>query len=134
MNDPIDLSRLRTVPLAERVSKVRLDQFAQAPGAAVSMTAWLETLPRLLAGDELRELVAALVAAQERQKPVIVAMGAHVIKCGLAPVLLELMERGVVTVIATNGATIVHDVEVALAGRTSEDVARALREGTFGMA
>ncbi len=132
--DPIDLSRLRTVPLAERVSKVLLDQFARPADPAMRPTQWLATLPQLLAGADLRELVEALVTARARGKPVIVAMGAHVVKCGLTPVLLDLMDRGVVTSVATNGATVVHDVEVALAGRTSEDVARALSEGTFGMA
>jgi rfaE bifunctional protein nucleotidyltransferase chain/domain len=133
-DDPLDLTRLRTVPLAERVSKVRLDQFAQSTSAGLSLSEWLQTLPRLLAGEELRALVDALVAAWAARKPVIMALGAHVVKCGLTPVLLSLIDLGVVTGFATNGATIVHDVEIALAGRTSEDVARALREGTFGMA
>src|SRR5207245_11547281 len=88
----------------------------------------------LLAGADLRLLVAALVAAPATDKPVIAAIGAHVVKCGLTPVLLDLIDRGVVTGVATNGATIVHDVEVALAGCTSEDVTQGLREGTFGMA
>jgi len=131
--DPLDLTRLRTVPLADRISKVRLDQFAR-PAGVVRPAEWLETLPRLLAGNDLRELVEALVTARELRKPVIAAIGAHVVKCGLTPVLLDLMDRGVITVIATNGATVVHDVEVALVGHTSEDVARGLREGTFGMA
>jgi rfaE bifunctional protein nucleotidyltransferase chain/domain len=132
--DPLDLSGLRTLPLAERISKVSLQQLARAPRPDLSPTAWLETLPKLLAGDELRHLVEALIDARTRGKPVIASMGAHVVKCGLTPVLLELMDRGVVTAIATNGATVVHDVELALVGRTSEDVSRALREGTFGMA
>ncbi|HLB76151.1 MAG TPA: hypothetical protein VJO72_03875, partial [Candidatus Dormibacteraeota bacterium] len=131
--DPLDLTQLRTVPLAERVSKVSLDQFARPPGPARPLE-WLETLPKLLAGNDLRELIEALATARARRKPVIAAIGAHVVKCGLTPVLLDLMDRGVVTGIATNGATVVHDVEVALVGRTSEDVPRGLREGTFGMA
>jgi rfaE bifunctional protein nucleotidyltransferase chain/domain len=132
--DPLDLSRLRTVPLAERVSKVAREQFARAPRPGLRPSEWLAALPRLLAGAELRELVEALVAAHAHRKPVIVSMGAHVLKCGLAPVLLDLMDRGIITAVATNGAAVVHDVELALIGRTSEDVARALREGTFGMA
>src|SRR5436190_22393829 len=131
--EPLDLSRLPTIPLAERVSTVRLDQFARPPRFA-DATAWLDALPKLLAGTDLRVLVEALAAAPAKGRPVIAAIGAHVVKCGLAPVLLDLMDRGVITGIATNGATIVHDVEVALAGRTSEDVTRGLREGTFGMA
>lgn len=131
--DPLDLTRLRTVPLAERLSKVRLDQFARPSGAA-NPTEWLATLPKLLAGNDLRELVEALVMARAKRKPVIAAIGAHVVKCGLTPVLLDLIDRGFVTALATNGATIVHDVEVALVGQTSEDVSQGLREGTFGMA
>src|SRR5262245_59797977 len=119
-DDPLALTRLRTVPLAERISKVRFDQFAQAPSAGLGLSEWLETLPRLLAGEELRALVEALVAARASRKPVIMALGAHVVKCGLTPVLLALVDLGVVTGFATNGATIVHDVEIALAGRTSE--------------
>jgi rfaE bifunctional protein nucleotidyltransferase chain/domain len=131
--DPLDLTQLRTVRLADRISKVRLDQFAR-PAGAVRPAEWLETLPRLLAGNDLRELVQALVTAHALRKPVIAAIGAHVVKCGLTPVLLDLIDRGVITVIATNGATVVHDVEVALVGHTSEDVTQGLREGTFGMA
>jgi rfaE bifunctional protein nucleotidyltransferase chain/domain len=131
--DPLDLTQLRTVPLAERVSKVRLEQFARPAGAG-RPAAWLETLPRLLAGNDLRELIEALVMARAARKPVIAAIGAHVVKCGLTPVLLDLIDRGVITAIATNGATVVHDVEIALVGHTSEDVAQGLREGTFGMA
>jgi rfaE bifunctional protein nucleotidyltransferase chain/domain len=130
---PLDLTRLRTIPLADRVSTVGADQFA-APLSFAGASAWLDALPRLLAGSDLRTLVQALAEAPARGRPVIAAIGAHVIKCGLAPVLLELMDRGVITGIATNGATIVHDVEIALAGKTSEDVTRGLRDGTFGMA
>jgi rfaE bifunctional protein nucleotidyltransferase chain/domain len=133
-SDPLDLSRLRTLPLAERVSKVHLKQFAGPPTPHMYAADWLQSLPRLLAGTDLRELIEALVIASARRKPVIVAMGAHVIKCGLTPVLLDLMDRGVITGVATNGATIVHDVEIALAGQTSEEVPQGLREGTFGMA
>jgi rfaE bifunctional protein nucleotidyltransferase chain/domain len=131
--DPLDLTRLRTIPLAERISKVHRDQFARAP-SHTGLADWLETLPALLAGTDLRELVEALLTARQRRKPVIAAIGAHVVKCGLTPVLLDLIDRGVITGIATNGATVVHDVEVALVGQTSEEVSTGLREGTFGMA
>src|SRR5437667_3626150 len=131
--ESLDLTRLQTIPLAERVSTVQLSQFAGLARCA-GATGWLDALPKLLAGADLRTLVEALAEAPAKGKPVIAAIGAHVVKCGLTPVLLDLMDRGVVTGVATNGATIVHDVEVALAGRTSEDVTRGLREGTFGMA
>src|SRR5690242_16440659 len=130
--EPLDLSQLHTLPLAERVSTVHRGLFAQ-PARFVGAAEWLEALPKLLAGTDLRILVEALAAARAQGRPVIAAIGAHVVKCGLAPVLLDLIGRGVITAVATNGATIVHDVEVALAGQTSEDVTRGLREGTFGM-
>src|SRR5262245_6787192 len=115
--EPLDLSQLHTLPLADRVSTVHRHQFAR-PGLFAGAAGWLDALPKLLAGTDLRILVEALAAARANGRPVIAAIGAHVVKCGLAPVLLDLMDRGVITVVATNGATIVHDVEVALAGRT----------------
>lgn len=131
--EPLDLSQLHTLSLVDRVSTVNRDQFAR-PARLAGAAGWLDALPRLLAGSDLRILVEALASAPAKGRPVIAAIGAHVVKCGLAPVLIDLMDRGVITAVATNGATIVHDVEVALAGRTSEDVTRGLREGTFGMA
>lgn len=131
MADEIDLSSLKTHPIAERVSKVRREQLAPPP---TPLEGFLERLPALLAADDLRTVVDSIAAAKRSGRPVLVSMGAHVIKCGLAPVLIDLARRGVVTGFATNGATLVHDTELALFGHTSEDVAQGLREGTFGMA
>jgi hypothetical protein len=129
--DGCDLPPLRTHPIAERRSKVTLDQLAPPPQPLPSL---LGRLPRLLAADTLREVTLAIADARRAGRPVILAMGAHVIKCGLAPVVIELARRGIVTAVATNGASLVHDCELALFGHTSEDVARGLEEGTFGMA
>jgi hypothetical protein len=131
---PVDLRGLRTHALAERPSKVRVEDFARPPRAGATVAELLEALPRILAGQDLREVVAAVVRARRADRPVIVGLGAHVIKCGLSPVLIELMERGVVTCLAMHGAGSIHDVEIALAGRTSEDVQAGLGEGSFGMA
>jgi hypothetical protein len=122
---------LRTQPIAERVSKVRLAHLAPP---AVPLPGFLERLPDQLAGRDLRTLVQAMAAAHRAGRRVAVTMGAHVVKCGLSPVLIDLMERGIVTSFATNGAAIIHDCELALFGRTSEDVEQGLRDGTFGMA
>lgn len=102
------------------------------PGA--SLTTFLDSLPRVLAADALRALVGEIARARTRRRPILWGMGAHVIKVGLSPVVVDLMERGFVTGIALNGAGVVHDFELAVAGQTSEDVAASLGSGAFGMA
>jgi len=131
---PINLSWLKTVPLAERGGKVRQAEFARVhePGSGVS--GLLASLPRILAGDTLRAVVDAIEAARAKQKPVIWGMGGHVIKCGLAPVLIDLMPRNFATAFAMNGSAAIHDFEIALAGHTSEDVETMLPDGRFGAA
>jgi hypothetical protein len=119
--------------LAARRSKVTAAAMATPWTPGGSFAAFFERLPNLLAAADLRAVVAALVEARRRGAPVILAMGGHVIKVGLAPVVIDLMQRGVVTGIAMNGAGIVHETELALTGRTSEDVGPALDAGTFGM-
>lgn len=133
MPDPVDLGRVRTVPLAARPNKVESAAFARPPVKGQSAADFLAGLPRLLAGDDFRALVAAIVTARRAGRPVVVGFGAHVIKCGLSPVLIDLMRRGVVTALATNGSGGIHDFELALIGATSEDVAAGLKDGTFGM-
>lgn len=124
---------MRTVSLAERTSKVHVEDFGRphVPGASVS--SFLERLPRFLAASHLLEIAERVVAAKRNGRPVIVGMGAHVIKVGLSPILIDLMDRGFVTALAMNGAGIVHDYEIALAGRTSEDVDASLPDGRFGV-
>lgn len=131
---PLDLSGVHTYPLAERVSKVTLADFARPLSPGASVRDLLDALPRLLAGNALRDLAADVRRARERHKPIVWGLGAHVIKVGLAPLLIDLMERGFVTALALNGAGIVHDFELALAGQTSEEVADGLGVGAFGMA
>ncbi len=132
--EEFDLSGVRRYPLASRDSKVRLEHMASAYRPGGGMTAWLGSLPKLLAARDLVAVVEAIVAARERQAPVVWGLGAHVIKAGLAPVVIDLMERGFVSAMAMNGAGLIHDVEVAIAGATSEDVDEALGPGAFGMA
>jgi len=131
---PIDLSKITTYPLGDRNSKVSDIDFAKKWVKGSSFEAFLEGLPNILAGSQVMEVVSSILTAYKNRKTVMFAMGAHVIKVGLNPVVIDLMERGVITSIAMNGAGIIHDFEIALTGRTSEDVAASLGDGTFGMA
>ena len=131
---PADLARVKTYPLAERSNKVRVDEFARAIHASSSLGDFLDALPDVLAVKVLRELAAAIVQARAEGAPVAVAAGAHVVKVGLAPVLIRMMEDGAVTSLSLNGAGAIHDWEIAAIGATSEDVGRALHAGRFGMA
>jgi hypothetical protein len=133
---PIDLSGILRYPLASRPSKVTVRDFARAlnEDEARNAVALIESLPRILAGDSLRKIASAVVDARARNRAVIWGIGGHVIKTGLAPVLIDLMRRGYVTAIATNGSGAIHDFEIAITGWTSEDVDSALGSGEFGMA
>src|SRR5437016_5586161 len=131
---PLKLDRVKTYPLRSRPSKVSVADFARVPPAGASLRAWTNSLPRILAGKSFRAVVAALERARARRKPIIWGLGGHAIKCGLAPVLIDLLARRYVTAVAMNGAALIHDFEVALAGATSEDVPGALGSGRFGMA
>lgn len=132
--EEFDLSAVRRYPLASRSSKVRREDLATPHEPGHGITAWLSRLPKLLAARDLVAVVDAMAAAAARPAPVIWGLGAHVIKAGLSPVLADLMARGYVSALALNGAGIIHDVEMALAGATSEDVDAALGPGAFGMA
>ena len=125
---------MRTVPVAVRENKVSARDFAQPPGDDRSFRAFLRALPDVLVARDFRAVVSAIVAAARRRRGVVVMLGGHVVKTGLAPVLIELMRRGIVTHIGMNGSAAIHDYEVARFGATSEDVAAGLRDGTFGMA
>jgi hypothetical protein len=131
---PIDLTGLKTISLHDRGGKVKRADFAAPYAAGSGVDGLLASLPHILAGDSLRAVVHAIAAAQRAGKPVIWGMGGHVIKCGLAPVLIDLMERGFATAFAMNGSASIHDFEIALAGHTSEDVEAALPDGRFGSA
>ncbi len=131
---PLDLHQVRTYPLAERKSKVSLADFARPHTRGGGLRDFLDSLPRVLAGDSLRALVRDLHRAAQIGKPILWGMGAHVLKVGLSPILIDLMERGLITGIALNGAGVVHDFELAVVGQTSEEVAETLGSGAFGMA
>jgi hypothetical protein len=133
---PIDLSQLSTYPLAARHSKVTVNDFARAlnEDEAKAAAALLTSLPDLLAVQSLRAVVAAIVKAKAHRKAIIWGAGGHVIKTGLAPVIIDLLQRGFVSAIALNGSGVIHDFEIALIGSTSEDVDEALGAGAFGMA
>jgi len=129
-----DPTSIRTQPFAERVSKVRVEDFAQPPAPGRSFAEFLASLPNILAGPEVAEIARTIDAARRNDRAVIAALGGHVVKTGLAPVLIALMERGHLTCLAVNGALAIHDAEIALFGATSEDVVTGLQAGTFGMA
>ncbi|MBA3770000.1 MAG: hypothetical protein H0X08_05815 [Blastocatellia bacterium] len=131
---PIDLSQIKTYPLDSRPSKVTVDTFADRVDAEGSIAGFLAGLPDILAVKSLREVAAAIRRARDLKKPIIWGIGGHVVKTGLAPVLIDLMERSCVTAIAGNGSVLVHDAEIALVGYTSEDVDATLGEGDFGAA
>lgn len=134
--DPIDFSRIVTYSLFDRPSKVTVRDFASAltDEQAKASAALLDSLPNILAVESLRTVVDAVIEAKSKQRAIIWGFGGHVIKTGLAPILIDLMRRGFVTALATNGSGIIHDFEIALAGWTSEDVDSALGSGAFGMA
>src|SRR3954470_24026547 len=132
--DELDLTGVRTYPLKSRKSKARAEDFARPVASGVTVRQLLQSLPNLLAAADLRSVVAAIVAARRNGSGVVWGLGAHVIKTGLGPVLIDLMERGFVSALATNGAAVIHDFEIALVGATSEDVDESLGPGRFGMA
>jgi hypothetical protein len=132
--EEFDLSGVRTYPLASRRSKARVEDFARPVTPGASFRDWFTSLPTILAGGDIRRVVDALRAAREREAAIVWGIGAHVIKTGVSPVLIDLMRRGFVSALAMNGAGIIHDFEIALSGATSEDVDEALGPGRFGMA
>src|SRR5947207_8970563 len=131
---PFDLHGLETYELLARPSKVFVDDLGQplSPGATVEE--WLAALPRQLAGNDLRRVCKILSGAHAENRTVAAALGGHVIKTGCAPYLIDWIERGILTAVALNGAAAIHDLELAIAGKTSEDVAAQLPSGQFGMA
>ena len=130
--NPLRLDNVSTYPLASRPSKVSLDDFASLVQEDSSLKDFLRSLPNILAVQSLREIAARMRRARELQKPIIWGIGGHVVKTGLAPLIIDLMKRGFVTAIAANGSVLVHDAEVAMVGSTSEDVDATLGEGAFG--
>jgi hypothetical protein len=131
---PINRASLKTYSLASRESKVDRADFAHPWRPEGTLEDFLERLPKILAAKDFKAVVSAIAKAHKKNKHVVMAMGAHVMKVGLNPIVVDMMERGVITAIAMNGAGIIHDLELALIGRTSEDVLEGLEQGAFGMA
>jgi hypothetical protein len=131
---PLDFSGLKTIPLKARGGKVRVADFASPYRKGAGLGQWLDSLPHILAGNSFRAVVDAVLAARARKRAIIWGLGGHVVKCGLGPVLVDLMQRGFVSAFAGNGAAAIHDFEIALAGHTSEDVEAVLPDGRFGAA
>jgi hypothetical protein len=131
---PLDFGRLDRFPLRRLPGKVRLREFGRAWPGGGGVGEFIETLPRILAGESLREIVTRVATARRRKRTILWGIGGHVIKVGMAPVLADLIRRGYVSGIAMNGAALVHDMEIALAGKTSEIVEVRLGQGEFGMA
>ncbi len=131
---PLDFDHLRTVGLQARGGKVKTADFAFAYERGAGIRGLIESLPRILAGNSFRAVVDAIGEARRRKRAIVWGLGGHAIKCGLAPVLIDLMRRGYATSFAMNGAASIHDFEIALAGHTSEDVEAVLPDGRFGAA
>jgi hypothetical protein len=131
---PLGLDGVRTYPLASRKSQVTVQDFGRPHARGEGVARFLDGLPRILGAQGLRALAADVLRARERGKPIVWGLGAHVLKVGLSPLIVDLMEKGLATGLALNGAGIVHDFELAVAGQTSEDVAAGLGSGDFGMA
>jgi Deoxyhypusine synthase len=132
--EDFDLKDVRTYPLDARASKAKAADFAKPCGEGATLAAFLDSLPNMLGAADFRAVARAIAAARRHDRGILWGLGAHVIKTGLGPVIVDLMERGFVSAIATNGAAVIHDFEVALVGATSEDVDESLGPGRFGMA
>jgi hypothetical protein len=132
--DEFDLSDVRTYPLRSRTSKAHVENFGRPVGSSATVGQLVASLPNILAGSDFKAIVQAVVDAKRKDAGLLWGIGAHVIKTGLGPVLVDLMQRGFVSGLATNGAAIIHDFEIALSGATSEDVDETLGPGRFGMA
>ncbi|GJM26052.1 MAG: hypothetical protein DHS20C16_24670 [Phycisphaerae bacterium] len=130
---PMDLGKLRTYSIAKREHKVDLNRAGKLTDVGASAMSLLDSMPDYLGAQSFRKIVEAVAAARKHDRPVVIAMGAHVVKVGCAPLIIDLMERGIVNALAFNGATAIHDVELATLGQTSEEVADTIRDGSFGM-
>src|SRR5215468_6202792 len=131
---PLDLSGIRTYPLQSRPSKITSEDLARPVAPDASLKEFLDRLPNILAAAELRELAGMIRQAQKKGRAIVAGLGGHVIKTGLGPVLIDLMQRGFITALAMNGSAMIHDFEIGLVGATSEDVDATLGGGQFGMA
>lgn len=130
---PLDLGKISTYSITERQNLSNIHLFAKPTEPTDGIKAFFESLPEILASANLRKVIDAIVLARQNKRPVVMSFGAHVIKCGLSPLIIDLMKRNIITALAMNGAAAIHDYEISLIGATSEDVAESLRDGSFGM-
>jgi hypothetical protein len=130
----MDFGKVKLYSIGARKSKIDISKFAKVSKPKDTFLKFYDDLPDILAVKSFKAVVESLVNAYERDKMVIFMLGAHVIKCGLSPLLIDLMDKGLIKTLSLNGAGIVHDVEVAMAGKTSEDVGKGILNGSFGMA
>lgn len=131
---PIDLRKLRTYSIRKRKHRISLKQFVRLTKPPKGFNRWLDRLPNLLASQDFNRLINAIVKAYKNRRMIGVGLGAHIIKCGLSPIIIDLMKRGIVKAVAMHGATAIHDYEISLIGASSEDVTESLPKGKFGMA
>ena len=131
---PLDFSKVRTYPVTKRFSKVQTSLLGKKIKKGANMRSFLRGLPDILAAQNLKTIARRIAECKRRNKTVLLGMGAHPIKVGLSPLIIDFMERGIVHAVALNGAGVIHDFELAYMGETSEDVATALKDGSFGMA
>ncbi len=132
--DPLDISKVKTYSLTERESKISTADVCTPPKGGMTLKDYFNGLPNILAAKDIKDLISAITVAVNENKTIILAMGAHVIKVGLGPLIVDLIERGIVSLVAMNGAGIIHDFEMAYIGTTSEDVDSVIGGGEFGMA
>ncbi|MCJ7577606.1 MAG: hypothetical protein MUO91_04065, partial [candidate division Zixibacteria bacterium] len=130
----IDLKKVKTYSIKRSPRKTQIKNFGKPLSSESDISSFLESLPKCLKADDFRKLLNSIAKAKRRGKPIIFMFGAHVIKCGLSPVLIDLMQNGFISLLATNGAGAIHDFEIALWGKTSEEVERSIQDGSFGMA
>ncbi|MFH1460246.1 MAG: hypothetical protein ABIG64_07765 [Candidatus Omnitrophota bacterium] len=133
MKQKIDLSKIKKISLKKRKSRIGINNFAKLNSSKSSFAKFLDSMPDILAASDLKAVIRAVKKARLNKKPIIFMMGAHVIKCGLNPLLIDLMKRGFINVIAFNGACAIHDFELAFCGQTSENVEASIQDGSFGM-
>ena len=132
--EPIKLEGVTSYSLKDRLSVVNKESFGKAWTKNGSLKDFIVNLPDILAAKDFKEIISLIANAKRNNKIIVFSLGAHVVKVGLNPIIIDLMERRLITAIALNGAGIIHDSEIALVGHTSEDVSREIVSGSFGMA
>jgi hypothetical protein len=130
---PLDFSRVRTYPVKKRLSKVQFSSLGKKVQKGARLRAFLQGLPEILAAQNLRAIAHKIAQAHRTKKTILLGMGAHPVKVGLSPLIIDFMEKGIINAVALNGAAVIHDFELAYMGETSEDVAASLKDGSFGM-